>query len=258
MDHVEMRNEFVILYNNVMSNQAPGLNDYEISVFLTKGQDETLKNYYNPKGNKYQEGSDDSPKRQIDFSNLIESSALSVFDTTSHLDYVKIDPRSQVFVLPSHTENNVKYEDVMFIQNEYASTSSDATNMADYISVLPISHTEYQRLMTKPYKWPVHGQAWRMLKQYTSNTNDSTTCVEVVSKETITNYVMVYVRKPKPIIVADLGQNSGVSLNGYTQAMDCELDSIVHEEIVQRAVELAKAAYVGDLNATIQMGQRSE
>jgi len=32
----EMSNEFDVLYNNVSSNQAPGLNEYEKSVLLTK------------------------------------------------------------------------------------------------------------------------------------------------------------------------------------------------------------------------------
>lgn len=31
----EFSNEFDILYNNIMSNKAPGLNVYEKSVFLT-------------------------------------------------------------------------------------------------------------------------------------------------------------------------------------------------------------------------------
>lgn len=31
----EFLNEFDVLYNNIMSNSAPGLNSYEISVFLT-------------------------------------------------------------------------------------------------------------------------------------------------------------------------------------------------------------------------------
>ena len=65
--------QFDVLYNNIMDNDAPGLDEYEKSVFLTKAQEEILKNYFNPKGNKYQEGFDDSEKRQIDFSNLIFS-----------------------------------------------------------------------------------------------------------------------------------------------------------------------------------------
>lgn len=34
----------------------------------------------------------------------------------------------------------------------------------------------------------------------------------------------------------------------------CELDPVIHEEILQRAVELAKVAWAGDANLTIQTG----
>ena len=67
----EFSDEFDVLYNNIMSNQAPGLDEYEKSVFLTKAQYEVIKNYFNPKSNPKQEGFDDSPKRQIDFSKLM-------------------------------------------------------------------------------------------------------------------------------------------------------------------------------------------
>lgn len=257
MDHVEMRNEFVVLYNNIMSNQAPGLNDYEISVFLTKGQDEILKNYFNPKGNKYQEGADDSPKRQIDFSNLTVIKALDKI--TPPASYVKIDPRSQVFEYPMMVQGGDDYQSIMFALNDYALTDASSTDMVDYITVKAISYQEYQRLMSKPYKWPVHGEAWKLIQKSEDGTVNRKV-IEIVCKETIPTqaYFIRFIRKPRPIIVADLGSNSGVSLNGYTVALDCELDTILHEEIVQRAVELAKAAYIGDLNATVQMGQRSE
>ena len=44
MTAVEMHQQFELLYNNIISNQAPGLNSYEISQFLTKAQLEKLKN----------------------------------------------------------------------------------------------------------------------------------------------------------------------------------------------------------------------
>lgn len=36
MSTQEFSNEFDVLYNNIMSNAAPGLDGYEKSVFLTK------------------------------------------------------------------------------------------------------------------------------------------------------------------------------------------------------------------------------
>ena len=73
MEPQEFSDQFDVLYNNIMSNAAPGLDEYEKSVFLTKAQDEVLKNYFNPKGNKYELGFDGNEKRQIDFSTLIRT-----------------------------------------------------------------------------------------------------------------------------------------------------------------------------------------
>lgn len=60
MTTTEFSNEFDILYNNITSNQAPGLDEYEKSVFLTRAQEDILKGYFNPKTNKIQEGFDSS------------------------------------------------------------------------------------------------------------------------------------------------------------------------------------------------------
>ena len=51
---------------------------------------------------------------------------------------------------------------------------------------------------------------------------------------------------------------SNVSIEGLTTVTECELDPILHPEVLQRAVELAKAAYIGDLNSNVELGKRSE
>ena len=38
----EFSREFDILYNNIMSNAAPGIDEYEKSVFLTKAQESVV------------------------------------------------------------------------------------------------------------------------------------------------------------------------------------------------------------------------
>ena len=72
MTSLEFSNSFDIRYNNIMSNQSPGLDEYEKSVVLSAAELELVKNTFNPKGNKYQEGYDDSAKRQYDFSTITE------------------------------------------------------------------------------------------------------------------------------------------------------------------------------------------
>lgn len=50
----------------------------------------------------------------------------------------------------------------------------------------------------------------------------------------------------------------GPTIDGETESMTSELDPILHKEIVQRAVELAKAVYTGDLTTQIALGQTSQ
>lgn len=237
MNHVEFSNGFDVLYNNIMSNAAPGINEYEKSVLLTKAQDEILKNYFNPQGNKYQEGFDGSAKRQIDFSGLI-----SVADCTSQSG-VGFDLRAKIYRMP---------EDVFLIINETLTTNTGVKQ------VVPISFDEYSRLMSRLYKEPLKYQAWRLVTEGSGNEN---VIVEVIphSGETVSKYTVRYVRRPKPIVLVDLASEYGdVSINGVSTISECELNPLIHEEILQRAVELAKIVYTGDANGLLQVGQRSE
>lgn len=84
MTNPEILNQFDVLYNNIMSDQAPGLDGYEKSVFWNKATLEVLKNHLNPKGNKYTEGFDNSSKRQVEFSDIVITYDLEFpIDTTT-------------------------------------------------------------------------------------------------------------------------------------------------------------------------------
>lgn len=239
----EMDNMFDVLYNNITSNQAPGLNAYEKSIFLTKGQDEILKNYFNPKskGNNTQDGFDGSIKRQVDFSMLttveIKSSNFEspLFDTRDN---------SKSIELPSK---------LMFAINEMVEVLRN--NKTVLLQVVPIKFDEYSRLMCKPYKRPLKYQAWRLTNNNVVNKAD----IIVGPTDTLTKYTIRYVRRPNPIIVSNL---DGLTIEGKSTATECELDPILHEEILQRAVELAKIAWTNtgqdNLQAVMQAGQRSE
>lgn len=121
--------------------------------------------------------------------------------------------------------------------------------------VIPISYSEYTRLTSRPYRGPVKYQAWRL-----TTTSVNKTSVELIinNNETITNYRIRYIRRPAPIITSDLTEYGNLTINGIGTISECELNPIIHQEILQRAVELAKVAYEGDLRASIETGQRSE
>ena len=122
--------------------------------------------------------------------------------------------------------------------------------------IVPISYNDYSRLMSRPYKEPIKYQAWRII---TTSINDITVELIANSNETIQKYKVRYIRKPAPIITADLSSEYGdITINGINTISECELNPIIHQEILQRAVELAKSAYIGDISSTVQLGERSE
>ena len=244
MTNQEFSNEFDILYNNIMSNQAPGLDEYEKSVFLTKAQDEIVKSYFNPKLNKVQEGFDNSERRQIDFSMIVKTVKATKITNDSGLIKLYPNEGSELYQIP---------EKIMMFINESLKVRRDSKEIP--LIIIPLNYKEYNRLMTKPYKRPIKNQAWRLNIDSTSDSNRP--IVEIVAGygDTIIDYTIRYVKRPQAIILANL---EGVSIDGEFTEQPCELDPILHHEILQRAVELAKAAYTGDLNSQLALGVNSE
>lgn len=239
----EFSNEFDVLYNNIMSNQAPGLDEYEKSVFLTKAQSEIIKNYFNPKGNKYQEGFDGSQKRQVDFSKLMKTYASSGTVPTPTSFFGNVTGAYKI------TWPN----DVFVVVNEVVDVIKKGDNRKYRLQVIPIKYDEYLRVSSKPYKQPLKNQAWRII----NGENDINLIVGHLNNVSPNGYHIRYVKHPKPIILESL-DGSGLSINNETNEMGCELDPEIHPEILQRAVELARAAYAGDLKSNVELGQRNE
>ena len=246
MNETELKYRFTVLFDNIMSNAAPGLNDYEISYYLTKGQLELVKDYLNPNGNKYREGVDGSMKRQADFSALIQTVQLA--EVTE--ETIKFDHRSTQYKFPTSF--------VAILNDNLVLTKDDTSYMRQ---VIPLSYAEYTRLMSKPYKEPMKNQAWRLY-----DGKDIVELITTTGDSTLTkSYTVRYVRYPKPIVVSDLSRiNPTLSIDGVSSPSASELNEELHEEIVQRAVELAKASYSSDQSGQAQLqnqmtvGQRSE
>lgn len=237
-----MDNMFDVLYNNITSNQAPGLNAYEKSIFLTKAQDEIVKNYFNPKskGNPTQDGFDENPKRQMDFS------MLTCVDK-------QLTANSPLFDSRKNSKSVSLPKDMMMAINESVKVAREGKKVL--LQVIPLKFDEYTRLMSKPFKRPLKFQAWRLINSNSANNAD----IVIGPSDNFISYTVRYIRRPAPIIVSDLDD---LTIDGKSEASTCELDPILHEEIVQRAVELAKVAWTSTGQDNVQMmmqaGQRSE
>lgn len=237
--------EFDVLYDNVTSGKAPGLNAYEKSLFLTKAQDQILKNYFNPLGNKYQEGYSDSAKRTVDFSNIMKSSSISgsIGVNTTYKNTMIYNQPDDIFLPVSFNLRNPDGKE---------------------LQVKHVKEDELTRLFSKPYKEPFKGQAYKIDNSTTTKTYEI-----IVGRAGINdNYTLHvrYIRVPSPIILTDfeeyervLGIEDGyLILRGLRTVSECELDPLIHDEILDRAVNLAKVAYEGSPEAIVQYSTNNE
>ena len=240
----EFNTNFDLLYNNIASNQAPGLDEYEKSVFLTNAQLELVKNYFNPKGNKYQEGFDQSPKRQLDFSTITDLQVYNITDALTNV--VKFNEESIVF---PYNDN------FLFIIQELATVTDSVTGTAKNINIRSITNVEYMMAMNKPYKYPFKHEGWRIIH----TTDDRKLELLLSYGDRLRSYKIRYIKRPTPIILTDLSP-LGLTIDGISAPTDCILDEAMHAEIVQRAVELAKMSYDSQnvQENIIQAGARTE
>ena len=278
----EFEDQFEVQFNNITSNQAPGLNTYEKCVFLTKAQDELTKNHFLAQSNPKQAGFDANQKRQMDFSRLMRTYNTDIITQSSSTSrpYGVFDPRGIDITWP---------DSLFLVVNEtlhlkewwMASAYEKKERIAYQRQVIPLSYSKYTELMSKPYKEPLKNQAWRLCV----SGEEGASTIEIIAHHNDLHWVgaessasrqieynLRYIRRPKPIITSPI-DSYGMTIGGkdgrddalYTLSDDemfiinpCELDESLHEEILQRAVELAKIAWQGDVKTVVEAGNRSE
>ena len=236
----EFSSEFDLLYNNVSSAQAPGLTEYEKSVFLTKAQDEIIKNYFTnvQGGNKYQQGVEDSEKRYADFSALLTVAVLNA----ETVDAVPFDERGKIFRLPDGKSSDAKK--VMIVITETFKTGNinpgkEEPSLTSY-QVIPLKFDEYIRLMSKPSSDPLKKQVWKLM----GNSETGNGSIEIVphwkdKDNSINVLILKYIRKPHPIILEDLAVQ-GLSIEGQTT------------QKIENTINRSRYTLKGNLNVNVE------
>lgn len=147
------------------------------------------------------------------------SAAIATVIASEH--NAKYDSRGILYKMPSN---------ILFMLNE------KITNGNKTYVVVPLNFKEYDRLMSKPYAQPLKKQAWRLFQ----NPGGFDLISEVIPLSGITDpsYKIRYVRRPRPIVLTDLGD---LNIDGVSTVSECELNPIIHMDILNKAVELAYA-----------------
>lgn len=126
---------------------------------------------------------------------------------------------------------------------------TDARVSSQEYVIVPINYREYDREMSKPYAQPLKKQAWRLFQNSATGFDVNT---ELIPRFNITqhgtgsgtgdvtfSYKIRYVKRPRPIILESLP--NGLEIDGESNESSCELNPIVHMDILNKAVELALA-----------------
>ena len=248
MTNQEFRNFFDISYNAIASNSAPGIDDFELSVYLTQAQLEIVKNYYDPLSNRKQKGFEATEKRRRDLNQLVKD-----YKTTSTISNdFNIDSLARFYVVP---------DDLFLIVNEKAKITSEDCYNGKTLTIKPISYDEYDVQIDNPFEKPNEKVAWRLDLSNVNNTK----VVEIISPYNILGsleYQIRYIKYPKPIIITNLNTafpSDNLTIDGIFVETPCELNTEICREILDRAVMLALADYrPQNLQVKAQTSQTNE
>lgn len=196
--------------------------EYEKSIFLTKAQEQIVLELY-------QELEQSEEVRKY-LSNLIKTD-----------NYVPIGEQDETLINNNFKSYKVEISnDILFMIYEQC-TLSDENNCINnkIVSVVPTIHDDLDKVLKNPFKSPNSRKVIRL---------DFDNKIELISKYNISNYEVRYLKKPNPIILVALEDNLSIN-NGDTKVSNGETNPILHERIVQRAVQLAVQSKVKSNNA---------
>ena len=196
--------------------------EYEKSIFLTKAQEQIVLELY-------QELEQSEEVRKY-LSNLIKTD-----------NYVPVGEQDETLINNNFKSYKVEISnDILFMIYEQC-TLNDENNCINnkIVSVVPTIHDDLDKVLKNPFKSPNSRKVIRL---------DFDNKIELISKYNISNYKVRYLKKPNPIILVALENNLSIN-NGDTKVSNGETNPILHERIVQRAVQLAVQSKVKSNNA---------
>ena len=226
MDVQELSNLFDTLLQPYITKDVQGeqntlaFDEYEKSIFLTKAQEQIVLELY-------QELEQSEENRKY-LSNLIKTG-----------NYVPVGENDETLINNTFKSYKVEIEDSVLFMIYEQCTLSDENNCINgrIVSVVPTIHDDLDKVLKNPFKSPNSRKVLRL---------DFDNKIELISKYNISNYKVRYLKKPNPIILVTL---EDLNIDKKQEVSNGETNPILHERIVQRAVQLAVQSKVKSNNA---------
>lgn len=205
---------FDILYNNISSDQAPGLTEYEKSVFLTQAQEAVILDLY--KGT-----SGDAFETTEEVTRYLSSLVKINYpddDDVKVLQATKEGVNMYAYVLP---------EDVWFVTYQSGSIK-DGKNTRDVI-VVPSRQDSLYKDLNNPFKGPNKNKVLAISEEGS---------IILYSKYPINTFYIKYLKRPNPIVL----EKSELDISDVSE-FKVEIPESLHNQVLYKAVQLAKAVW---------------
>ena len=206
---------FDILYNNISSDQAPGLTEYEKSVFLTQAQEAVILDLY--KGT-----SGDAFETTEEVTRYLSSLVKINYpedDDVKVLQATKEGVRMYAYVLP---------DDVWFVTYQSGSIKVEEKTTRDVI-VVPSRQDSLYKDLNNPFKGPNKNKVLAISEEGS---------IILYSKYPISNFYIKYLKRPNPIVL----EKSELEISDVSE-FKVEIPESLHNQVLYKAVQLAKAVW---------------
>ena len=217
-----------------MSNKAPGLSEYEKSLFLTQAQESIVLDIYS---GKYGDSFERTEETKSYLNILIKQKEYEGIDGTDENSMKsegdKLDTRSVFITLPEDLWFRTG-ETATIIDNSYKCHSDSLRE----VTVLPVTQDTFVRTKRSPFRGPNEKRILRL-----DSTNKQ---VELISNYEIHSYTIRYLSRPEPIILVQLPQ--GLTIGGKASPQTCLLNTAIHRAILSKAVLIAKSSWESENN----------
>lgn len=204
---------FDLIYNNISSNQSPGLTEYEKSVFLTQAQEAVILDLYKGISGDAFETTEEVTRY---LSSLVLTDELQQSNPT--------------------TENNIKKysyylpDDVWFITYQSGNITIDPTKQIKRdVIVVPSKQDSLFKDLNNPFKGPNKNKIL-------SISEDGN--ITLYSKYAINKFYIKYLKRPNPIVLED----SEYPISGVS-TFNVEIPESLHNQVLNQAVQFAKAVW---------------
>ena len=228
MDATQTKYEFLITYESIASAAAPGYTNREISVFLTEAQEDIVK---------------ETIALGLDANDLTRSIVRVLRTSRKVSTNTLITAPYRAYSFTTSTLNPKPF-------NAYTYIFAKADG--EIIEVKPMPEEAVIKNLKNSFKKPSNTKYWLVENNNVVNIIPPSN-VNIIPTDGL--YVL-YLRKPEPIIVADLLEAQAI--DGRWLKQGCELEDIIVRDIIYKAAKKAFAATKDTAGYQIQNNEEKQ